>query len=64
MIDVETVVNLISNTTTKTGLSVVCKRDDNTYPLKQKVSDEDFKAINIRRIPPFGEWNYVILPIE
>ena len=64
LIDVETVVNLISNTTTKTGLSVVCKRDDNTYPLKQKVSDEDFKAINIRRIPPFGEWNYVILPVE
>lgn len=62
LIDVETVVNLISSTTTKTGLSVVCKRDDNIYPLKQKVSDEDFGAINIRKISPFEEWNYIIFP--
>jgi hypothetical protein len=62
LIDIETVVNLISNTTTETGLSVICERDDNIYPLKQKVSDEDFEAINIRKIFPFGEWNYIIYP--
>lgn len=63
LIDVETVVNLISNTTTEAGLSVICERDDNIYPLKQKVSDEDFDSINIRKILPFGEWNYIISPI-
>ena len=62
LIDVETVINLISNTTTKKGLSVVCERDDNFYPLAQKVSDKEFKSINIRPIEPFGEWNYIILP--
>jgi len=62
LVDVETVVNLISNTTTETGLSVICERDDNVYPLKQKVSDEDFEAINIRKILPFAQWNYIIYP--
>jgi len=63
LIDVETVVNLISNTTTKTGLSVICERDNNIYPLKQIVSDDDFEAINIRKILPFGDWNYIIFLI-
>jgi len=62
LIDIETVINLISTTTTKTGLSVVCELDDNVYPLAQKVSDEDFKSINIRLISPFVEWNYIVFP--
>jgi transposase len=62
LIDVETVINLISSTTTKKGLSVVCERDDTTYPLAQKVSNNEFKSINIRKIEPLGEWNYMILP--
>jgi hypothetical protein len=62
LIDVETVVNLISNTTTKTGLSVVCERDESFYPLSQKVSDEEFNIINIKKISPFHEWNYIIFP--
>jgi hypothetical protein len=62
LIDVETVVNLIASTTTKNGLSVICKSDNNVYPLKQKVSDKDFEAINIRKISPFFEWNYIIFP--
>lgn len=62
LIDIETVVNLISSTSTKTGLSVICKCDINDYPLAQKVSDEDFDAINILKISPFGDWNYTIFP--
>ena len=62
LIDIETVIQLISTTTTKTGLSVVCELDDNVYPLAQKVSDEDFKSINIRKISPFVEWNYIVFP--
>ena len=63
LIDIETVVNLISNTTTKTGLSVVCDFDDNIYPLSQKVSDDDFEAINMKKISPFFSWNYIIFPL-
>jgi len=63
LIDVETVVNLISATVTKTGLAVICERDDRIYPLAQKVSDEDFDAINIRKLAPFTEWNYIIFPV-
>jgi transposase len=62
LIDVDTVINLISSTTTRTGLTVMCERDDNVYPLSQKVSDEEFKSINIRKVEPYGEWNYIILP--
>jgi hypothetical protein len=62
LIDVETVINLISNTTTKNGLSVICERDDKIYPLAQKVSDEDFLSINIKNISPFEDWNYMIFP--
>ena len=64
LIDIETIVNLISSTSTKAGLSVICKCDDKTYPLKQKVSDKEFNAINIRKMAPFYEWNYVIFPAE
>jgi len=63
LIDVETVVNLISSTTTKTGLSVICERDDNIYPLAQKVSDEEFETVSIRNLSILSDWNYIIFPI-
>jgi hypothetical protein len=64
LIDVETVVQLISNTTTKTGLKVICVEDDSEYLPAVKVDDNVFKAINISKIPPHGEWNYIIFPTE
>ena len=62
LIDIETVVNLISSTTTSKGLKVTCQVDNNIYPLKQKVSDEDYE--NIRLLPgrTLGDWNYIIKP--
>ena len=59
---VETVINLVSNTTTSKGLNVICQKDDNIYPLAQKVSDEVFDAICIENIPPLKNWNYIIYP--
>jgi len=64
LIDVETVVQLISNTTTKTGLKVICVEDEKEYLPALKVDDIVFKAINILRITPHGEWNYIISPTE
>ncbi len=60
--DVQTAVDLIGSTKTTTGLNVVCVRDDTEYKLARKVSDEDFMAINIDKIVPFGSWNYKITP--
>jgi hypothetical protein len=41
---------------------VICVRDDTEYELAQKVFDEDFAAIKLAEITPFGSWNYRILP--
>jgi hypothetical protein len=56
LIDIETVVNLISNTTTAKGLKVICQYDANEYLPAIKVSDSDFDAINISKIPPHTNW--------
>ncbi len=58
----EVIVNLIANTTTKSGLKVRCQLDRNLYPNGMKVSNEEFKAITISRNEFHGEWNYTIKP--
>lgn len=60
LIDIETAINLIGSTTTETGLKVICQRDDTVYKLAKTVSDDDFESINIDKIAPFGNWNYLI----
>jgi len=62
LIDVDTVISLISNTTTARGLTVICKEDDNIYPRGIKVTDEEFNEIKFVKIPPFGSWNYKFIP--
>lgn len=59
----QVIVSLISATTTKTGLKVSAQIDGNIYPTKQKVSDEDFSAINMKRDSFHGDWNYTIRPM-
>lgn len=58
----ETVVNLIANTTNRGGLVVQARLDRRNYPTGKKVSDEEFKAINIEPDAWHGDWNYVIKP--
>ncbi|BAY83850.1 transposase [Calothrix parasitica NIES-267] len=58
------IVNLISNTTTKQGLTVHAQLDTNKYPVGIKVSDKDFNAIAITSYTFHGEWNYQINPIK
>ena len=61
-IDTATIVNLISNTTTKTGLEIKAALDENIYQKGIKVSDEDFQKINLHKDSFHGEWNYLIQP--
>jgi hypothetical protein len=58
----EVVVNLISNTTTKTGLNIQAKLDRSSYPIGQKISDDKLERVNLRRDRFQGNWNYSILP--
>jgi hypothetical protein len=53
---------LISATTTKTGLTVRCELDTGQYPSGIVVSDTEMTAINIKRAEFHGEWNYTISP--
>jgi transposase len=62
LINIETVVNLIGSTTTKTGLTVRCVVSDNKYHLGVKISDKDYNKINVQRQNFHGEWNYTISP--
>ena len=58
----EVVLELISHTTTKEGLTVTAVKDSNTYPTGLKVSDEELAALNLSREAFHGEWNYTIKP--
>lgn len=59
-----TIVNLIANTTTKTGLKIGAEIDDNAYEKGIKVSDEEMKGLNMKPDVFHGEWNYKIMPHE
>jgi len=56
------VVELIANTTTKTGLTVRCELDTNTYPKGIKVSDEEMATLNLKGDDFHPDWNYTISP--
>lgn len=55
-----TVVNLIADTTTTTGLTVRCELDPNLYPTKITLTDQQKNSIPIERHEFHGEWNYTI----
>jgi Rhodopirellula transposase DDE domain len=56
------VIDLIAATTTSTGLKIYARLDENTYPTKIKISDEQFAAIQIEPDHFHPEWNYTITP--
>jgi hypothetical protein len=60
--DYETIVNLISRTTTAKGLQVTCRLDRRKYPTGRKVTDEEIKRVNLKQNKFHGEWNYTIHP--
>lgn len=62
LIDRATVVNLISNTKTKSGLEIKARLDKRCYEKGIKITDEELAAVNLEKDDFHGEWNYVIYP--
>jgi len=62
LVSYRVIVDLISSTTTATGLTVRCELDTSVYPKGIVVSDDEMAAINITRDDFHGEWNYTIHP--
>ncbi|MFV2070759.1 MAG: ISAzo13 family transposase [Pirellulales bacterium] len=60
--DYETIVKLISRTTTAKGLKVTCRLDRRKYPTGRKVTDEEMQRMNLKRHKFHGDWNYTIRP--
>lgn len=58
----QVIVNLIGATKSKSGLKIKTSIDENIYEKGLKVSNEEFKKINIEKDAFHGEWNYVIKP--
>ncbi len=58
----QTVVNLIANTTTRTGLVVKAALDTNQYETAIKVSDAELAELKLTRHRFHGDWNYTIKP--
>jgi hypothetical protein len=59
---VQTIVELISNTTTDAGLVVRAALDDAEYETGIKVPDEQLAQLKIKRSDFHGDWNYTIRP--
>ena len=58
----QAIVQLISATTTDTGLKVRCEIDHKSYPAGVKVTDAEMSDINLIRHDFHGDWNYTIKP--
>jgi Rhodopirellula transposase DDE domain len=62
LIDYATIINLITSTTTSTGLKVYARLDETDYPKGVEVSNAELAKVNLRRHDFHGDWNYTILP--
>ncbi len=58
----QAIVELISNTTTDTGLIVRAALDETEYQTGLKISDEELAQVKLKRAEFHGEWNYTIRP--
>jgi hypothetical protein len=58
----EVIIQNISATTTRTGLTVHAQLDTDTYPTGIQVTDQEIAALPIHRHRFHGDWNYTVHP--
>ena len=56
------VLDLIGNTTTSTGLRVHCVLDTEDYPTGLRYTNKDIEALPLTRHDFHREWNYTLTP--
>lgn len=62
--DYQTIVRLIGQTSTQTGLVVNCKLNTKDYPTSVPVSKNQIDQLQLLKSPILPDWNYSILPKE
>ena len=62
LVDYPTIVRLIGETQTQTGLRINCGLSTKFYPTKIKVSDAQMAELDLLRHPILPNWNYTLLP--
>jgi hypothetical protein len=62
LVSYQAVINLIANTTTRSGLKVKAVLDTKTYKTGQKVADKEMKTLRLKRHSFHGDWNYTLSP--
>jgi len=62
LVSYRAIVDLISATTTDTGLTVRCELDSADNPKGIVVSDREMDGLNISRDAFHAEWNYTMQP--
>ena len=62
LVNYETIINLISSTTTKTGLTVVARFDDREYEKGRKITNGKMSKSNLEPHSLHPRWNYSIYP--
>ncbi len=60
--DYTTIVRLVAETRTRTGLQVKCALSTKHYPTKIKVSDDQMAEVDLLKHPILPQWNYTLLP--
>jgi hypothetical protein len=58
-----TIIELISATTTETGLTIRAERDTEWYEKGVKISDTEMAALPLARHDWHGDWNYTLASI-
>ena len=60
LVSYRTIIELISATTTASGLTIRAEEDRNFYETGTKVSDAELAAVPLTRHEFHGDWNYTI----
>ncbi len=62
LVSYQTIVDLIANTRTKTGLKIKVKLTRRTYPTGVEIPASEMAKLNLKPAAFHGDWNYSLLP--
>jgi hypothetical protein len=62
LVSYRTIIELISATTTKSGLTISAERDRNCYETGVQVTKAVLAALPLARHEFHGDWNYTLTP--